>query len=75
MILPLNPKLPPAVQRARQKRTLLALAAILIAGGLVVLFALKRMPLPLRIMVGLGDLFAGCALLVLVRQKLQDPPP
>ncbi len=55
--------------RARQKRTLLTLAALLIAGGLAVLFLLTRMPLPLRILVGLTDLVAGCVLLVVVRQK------
>ena len=58
---------PPA--RARQKRTIVILACALIVGGLVVLLALSRMPLPLRIIVGLTDLVAGCGLLVLVRQK------
>ena len=56
-------------RRARQKRTVAVLAALLIVGGLVVLFLLKRMPLPLRMLVGLGDVVAGCVLLVLVRQK------
>jgi hypothetical protein len=68
-----DPELQLTARRARQKRTLLALATSLIAAGRVVLFVLKRMPLPLRIMVGLGDLFAGCVMLVLVRQKLRDP--
>lgn len=61
----------PAVRRARQKRTLQILAFALIAGGLVILFALQRMPLPLRILVGLTDVFAGLTLLVVVRQKFQ----
>ncbi len=55
--------------RLRQKRTLLILATLLISGGLAVLFLLQRMPLPLRIVVGLTDLVAGAVLLVVVRQK------
>ncbi len=55
--------------RVRQKRTVIVLSIILIVGGLVVLFALQRMPLPMRILVGLGDVFAGLILLVLARQK------
>lgn len=55
--------------RARQKRTIQILSALLIAGGLAVLFLLTRMPLPLRILVGLTDVVAGAVLLVLVRQK------
>ena len=59
----------PVARRARQKRTLQILAFVLIAGGLAVLFALPRMPLPLRMLVGLTDVFAGLTLLVVVRQK------
>jgi hypothetical protein len=58
-----------AAQRIRQKRTIAALAMLLIAGGLIILFALTRMPLPMRVLVGLIDVFAGLTLLVLVRQK------
>jgi uncharacterized membrane protein HdeD (DUF308 family) len=57
--------------RTRQKRTLVVLASLLIIGGLVVLFLLQRMPLPMRILVGLTDVVGGLALLVLVRQKLR----
>jgi Na+/H+ antiporter NhaD/arsenite permease-like protein len=56
-------------ERARQKRTLRLLAAILILAGLVVLLALQRMPPPLRILVGLTDLIGGTVLLLVVRQK------
>lgn len=55
--------------RARQKRTIQILAALLLAGGLAVLFLLTKMPLPLRILVGLTDVVAGAVLLVVVRQK------
>jgi len=58
-------------QRARQRVTVLALAAVLIVGGLVVLLALQRVPLPMRIFAGLGDIVAGCVLLVLARQKFR----
>lgn len=69
-LLPDNPNVPPDIRRTRQKRTLLVLALVLIGSGVVILFLLKRMPLPMRMMVGLGDVFAGAVLLVLVRQKL-----
>lgn len=55
--------------RARQRRMLLILGPALIVGGLVVLLFLTRMPLPLRILVGLTDIVAGCVLLLVVRQK------
>ena len=57
-------------RRLRQKRTIVVLAVLLIGGGLTILFILQRMPLPMRILVGLVDVFAGVTLLVLVRQKL-----
>ena len=57
--------------RERQKRSLVALAILLIVGGAAVLLLLHRMPLPLRILIGLGDIVAGCGLLVLVRQKIR----
>lgn len=55
--------------RLRQKRTIQILSTLLIAGGLAVLFLLQKMPLPLRILVGLTDVVAGAVLLVVVRQK------
>jgi uncharacterized membrane protein HdeD (DUF308 family) len=59
----------PGNARARQRRLLLILGPLLIAGGLAVLFLVTRMPLPLRIIVGLTDIVAGCVLLLVVRQK------
>jgi len=53
----------------QQIRTLRTLAVVLVAGGVVVLALLERMPLPLRIIVGLTDIVAGLGLLVFVRQK------
>jgi uncharacterized membrane protein HdeD (DUF308 family) len=55
-------------RRVRQKRTVFALAALLIVGGFVVLVFLERMPLPLRMMVGATDVIAGVVLLVVARQ-------
>jgi len=69
------PDLDPAARLARQKRTATILAGVLILGGLAVLFLVQRMPLPLRILVGLGDLVAGCVLLLLIRQKFGPPAP
>ena len=64
--------LAPRRTRQKQKRTLLVLAALLIIGGLVVLLVLTRMPMPLRILVGLTDVVAGAVLLVVVRQKFPE---
>lgn len=58
-----------AQKRARQKTTITALAVLLIVAGAIVLPFLERIPLPLRIAVGLGDIIAGWGLLILVRQK------
>jgi fatty acid desaturase len=58
-----------SAKRARQKRTITILATLLIVAGLIVLLLLQRMPLPMRILVGLTDVFGGLVLLVLVRQK------
>jgi hypothetical protein len=62
-------------RQARQRRTLQILATLLILGGLLLLFALTRVPFPLRVTAGLGDLFAGLVLLVVVRQKFPPPSP
>ncbi len=70
---PRPPAPPPAPSggrlSARQARTLRLLAGVLIVGGIFVLAWLERMPLPLRLIVGLSDIVAGLGLLVLVRQK------
>ncbi len=58
-----------AASRARQKRAVIILSTVLITGGIVILFLLKRVPLPARIMAGLGDVVAGCVLLLAWRQK------
>jgi hypothetical protein len=58
-------------RRHRQKRTLTLLAAMLMAGGLSVLLLLDRIPLPLRLMIGLGDVIAGAVLLLVLRQKFR----
>jgi hypothetical protein len=59
-------------ERAKLRRTVLILAPILIAGGILVLVFLKRMPPPLRILVGAGDIVVGLTLLVLLKQKFFD---
>jgi hypothetical protein len=70
--MPLEPSKPSAhtlYERSRQKVLLLVLSGVLMAGGLVILFLLKRMPLPMRLLVGLGDVVAASALLLILRQK------
>lgn len=59
----------PATRHARQKRLVMILAALLIVSGILVMAFLHRAPLPMRITAGLGDIFIGCVLLVLVRQQ------
>lgn len=54
---------------ARQKRIVVMASCLLILGGFVVLIAAKRLPLPSRFMVGLTDVVAGIALLVLANRK------
>ncbi len=58
-----------ANRRQRQRRTLIVIGCSLIAAGLGVAFLLTRLPLPARILTGLVDVFAGCFLLLVVRQK------
>jgi nitrate reductase gamma subunit len=65
----------PAEKFARQKRLVVLLAVLLILAGAVILFVLRRVPLPMRIMAGLGDVFIGCVLLVMVNQVRPPPPP
>ena len=68
-----NPKseirTPQSERLARQKRIVLMASCLLIIGGFVVLVAVKRLPLPLRFMVGLTDVVGGIVLLVLVNRK------
>jgi polyferredoxin len=61
---------PPSPPREIQhRRTLIVLAWLLIVGGLAIIFFLERMLMPMRILIGLTDIFAGLGLLILVRQK------
>lgn len=54
---------------ARQKRILTWLAVFLVVMGAVVLLFLQRMPLPMRLLIGLFDVLAGLVLLLFVRPK------
>lgn len=70
MTLPGDQSDPAAAKvRARQRRTLTLLAWGLIAAGAAVLAFLDRMPLAARVFTGLGDIIAGCVLLLVRRQK------
>ena len=56
-------------QRSRQKVILMVLSTVLLLAGFVVLFLLKRLPLPMRLVTAFGDFVAASALLLLLRQK------
>ena len=66
---------PPPVDRARLRQRMLFLAVVLAVGGIAVLAFLTRIPLPLRLAVGLTDLTASAVLFLVVRQKFGGPPP
>ena len=65
----MTPPPDPSQKFTRQKRIVTGLAILLVVAGLLIVATLHRMPLPMRIMVGLGDVFVGCVLLVLVRPQ------
>lgn len=67
------PPAPP--DRVRLRRQMLLLAGVLAVGGIAVLAFLSRIPLPLRLAVGLTDLIASAVLFLVVRQKFGAPPP
>ncbi len=56
-------------KRVRLRKQMLILATVLALGGIVVLAFLTRIPLPLRLAVGLTDLIASAVLFLVVRQK------
>ncbi len=67
-----NPASTPAsdpAKRVRLRKQMLILATVLAFGGIVVLAFLTRLPLPLRLAVGLTDLIASAVLFLVVRQK------
>lgn len=69
------PKTISAEKLSRQKRLVVALAILLIVAGIVILLALQRVPMAIRMMAGLGDVFIGLVLLVMVRQVKNPAPP
>lgn len=58
-------------RRTRQKITVTLLAVFMIVMGVLLVFVLKRAPMPMRVIGGLGNLVIGFVLLVLVRQKFR----
>jgi len=56
-------------KRVRLRKQMLILATVLAFAGVVVLAFLTRIPLPLRLAVGLTDLIASAVLFLVVRQK------
>ena len=66
---------PPPLDRVRLRQRMLILATVLGVGGIAVLAFLSRIPLPLRLAVGLTDLIASAVLFLVVRQKFGGLPP
>jgi hypothetical protein len=66
--VPSQPLTPPE-KLARLKRWVVVLGVALIVTGAIILFVLRRVPLPLRIMAGLGDAFIGAVLLVMAARR------
>src|SRR5688572_27520880 len=58
-------------RRTRQKITVTLLAVFMITMGVLLIFVLKRAPMPMRVIGGLGNLTIGSVLLMLVRQKFR----
>lgn len=54
-------------ERLRKKMTILGIG--LLVAGAAVLLLLQRIPLPLRLLIGFGDLIVGATLLLVARQK------
>jgi uncharacterized membrane protein HdeD (DUF308 family) len=64
--MPLTVTPPPTKRARRQRRTALAIAAVLILAGVAVLAFLPRVPTPTRLLTGFTDILLGAFLIVLV---------
>ncbi|HWA08777.1 MAG TPA: hypothetical protein VG838_04835 [Opitutaceae bacterium] len=64
-----RPSLPEELRHTRQKLTLIVLSTVLILGGFFVLLALRRAPLPARLVMGFGDFVGAFVLLTFLRQN------
>jgi uncharacterized membrane protein HdeD (DUF308 family) len=58
-----------AARLARQKRIVMIASCALIVGGFVVMFFVKRLPLPMRILVGMTDMIGGVVLIILAQKE------
>ncbi len=58
--------------RLRQRRTLIVLGCLLLAAGIGVMLFLRRVPLPMRLFIGMTDAIAGLVLLLVAQQKFGD---
>jgi predicted signal transduction protein with EAL and GGDEF domain len=71
--MPDNPqpeiRTPQSRRLARQKRIVMAASCLLIVGGFIVFFAVKRLPLPMRFMVAMTDIVGGMVLIILANRK------
>ncbi len=60
---------PHAGDLARQKAILTIVLLSICVGAVVMLFAFRRAPLPMRVALGTGDLIAAAAIWLVIRQK------
>lgn len=58
-----------AARLARQKRIIVIASCALIVGGFVVMFFVKRLPLPARMLVGMTDVVGGIVLIILAKKE------
>ncbi|HEY1109667.1 MAG TPA: hypothetical protein VGE76_13560 [Opitutaceae bacterium] len=68
---PLSPE-QVARERARLRRTVLILAPSLIIAGILIIAFLARIPMPVRLLMGFGNIIVGLVLLLLLKQKYFD---
>lgn len=63
-----DPPAPEQKQRCRQRVMLAVLAALLAVGGIALALGLKKVPAPVRLLLGFGDLTAALLLLLALWQ-------
>lgn len=68
---PLSPE-QVARERARLRRTVLLLAPTMIVAGILIIAFLDRIPMPVRLLMGFGNIIVGLVLLLLLKQKYFD---
>jgi hypothetical protein len=66
-------KLPPPAPGQRQRIVLGLIAALLVVCALLAAFALKKLPVPVRVFIAFGDTVLALAILLLLRKNPLRP--